>query len=212
MKRLTVVACAVVMMWVSGTFAEDTQQSRRGGFGFALGHFSPTSEDFQDSYGGGINLAGEVNLPIGERSTLCFGVDYFSAHESVEAGFIGAADGDISVIPLTATWVLRIAEKNSKVMPYVGAGVGLYLWQEKSTGHLFGEEFKVSNDGNCLGYQLVGGIEIGGSTSFFCQVKYSKAEDKTEIAIGDEGFESSSDLGGTTFSLGLRFWGIGKKK
>jgi len=137
----------------------------------------------------------------------------------------------VSVTPLQFSLKITPFGRRSKIIPYIGAGVGLYFWSLRMQGDFidFSDEY-VTNDQYAdayypiysvdaregqnigriaLGYQIFGGIQIpiANRLTLDLEAKYSSAKGKMG-ADPNEGFHGFQplDLGGVHFSLGINYW------
>jgi hypothetical protein len=187
------------------------------------------------------------------RFSLVFGVDTFSKSKAgYYNDYIGIEDSDglwafpndyqgdftpghtldISITPLQLSFKIAPFGRRANIIPYVGAGVGLYLWNLRMRGDLIdfsdpwiyedpdygdvdiypisgvdareGENFPKAT----IGYQLFGGImfPIGNRLTIEAEFKFSHASGKLKDFF--TGFEPNNlfDLGGSQVSIGLNYW------
>ncbi len=132
-----------------------------------------------------------------------------------------------SVTPFQGSIKLTPLGRKGKLIPYVGGGVGVYLWSVRIQGDMVdfngGEEF-LDLDLNAtvigypiysvdareenkitFGYHVFGGVmlPVANRISVEAEVKYNKASGAFKDAfIGFEPF----DLTGLTISLGMNYW------
>jgi opacity protein-like surface antigen len=137
----------------------------------------------------------------------------------------------VSVTPLQFSLKIAPLGRRGKVIPYVGAGVGLYLWSVRMQGDFvdFSDQY-VTNDQYAdayypiysvdaaegmnigriaIGWQAFGGVQvpIANRLTLDVEAKYSSAKGKmgTDPNEGFHGFQPL-DLGGVQFSLGINYW------
>jgi len=139
----------------------------------------------------------------------------------------------VSVTPIQFSLKIAPLGRRAKIIPYVGAGVGVYLWSLRMQGDLvdFSDPWNyTSSDGYvdtiypiypvdawegenlgriAIGFQGFAGIEIPIANRLTLDIegKYSYAKGKmgTDPNNGFTGF-APLDLGGVTFSLGFNYW------
>jgi len=121
----------------------------------------------------------------------------------------------LKIVPLEANVSVLPIGRNLAVIPYVGAGVGLYFWQYEEAGDFVVNRFtqpsvitgSAFSDGTDFGWNINGGIEIpfSRSATFISQIKYSKAEGNLDVAGFDPAFDPI-DLSLVTYSAGISFW------
>jgi hypothetical protein len=107
------------------------------GSGVEFGVFGSTldSDDLGDGHGGGVKL--EVN-PIDRVSV------------DARASWLGFDDTDVDMFPLEVAALLNFPLVGERIVPYIGAGVGYYLFD--GSGADLDEE---------VGYYPLAGLEIG---------------------------------------------------
>lgn len=133
----------------------------------------------------------------------------------------------VSVTPLQASLKLTPLGRKGKLIPFVGGGVGGYLWTVRIQGDMVdfnaGEEFLDLDDNTIVigyptyavdareenklsfGFHVFGGVllPIANRISMEAEVKYNKLNGA--FKDGFIGFEPF-DLGGWTISLGMNYW------
>jgi len=141
-------------------------------------------------------------------------------------GFPIAHTFSVSTTPVQASIKLTPLGRKGKIIPFVGGGVGAYLWTVRLQGDMVdfsvGEEFLVDNDttviGNPIysvdareenrvgfGFHVFGGamFPIANRISLETEVKYNQMKGILKDSfIGWEPF----DLSGWTISLGMNYW------
>ncbi len=113
---------------------------------------------------------------------------------------------------LTASYVVELGDAMAAVVPYLGAGVGLYSWELSETGEfldfgvdppeVFGARY--ADDGVELGWTAFAGLEVrlGLSTSLLLEVRRHQAD--AELGADFTGSTSQRlDLGGTEATVGV---------
>ena len=132
----------------------------------------------------------------------------------------------VSITPIQASLKLTPLGRKGKIIPFVGGGVGAYLWTVRLLGdmvdHSAGEEFLVDNVATVIGYPIYpvnareenkigfgfhvfGGamFPIANRISLDAEVKYNQMKGTLKDSfIGWEPF----DLSGLTISLGMNYW------
>jgi opacity protein-like surface antigen len=139
---------------------------------------------------------------------------------------------DFSVTPIQLSFKVAPLGRRANFIPYVGAGVGLYLWNLRMRGQLidfsdpwiyddpdYGEidiypiwsvdaREGLNFPKATFGYQLFGGamFPIGNRLTLDAEFKFSHATGKLKDAF--TGFEPNNlfDLGGIQVSIGLNYW------
>lgn len=198
-----------------------------------------TRTNFQAS-----NFAFTYEYFLSRHLSLALSIDgYSKAKVGAYRDFVGYSDEDgdwaypdeftgefqpshtfnVSITPVQVSLLLAPMGRGTKMIPYIGGGVGLYLWNIRLQGDLIDfsdpwydtlndaviypiyftdarEENKIS-----FGYHVLGGITfpIAKQVSIGGEFKYNVA--KGNLTEAFEGFEPF-DLTGYTISLGLNYW------
>ena len=116
----------------------------------------------------------------------------------------------LEVSPITAGLVVRLAPPQSPIVPYVGAGGGLYVWRYEESGDFIdfgGSTLPVFTDtleeeGSVLGYYVLAGLEVPVSSNFsiIAEGRWDRADD--ELSGDFEGL-GTLDLSGRRVMGGL---------
>jgi opacity protein-like surface antigen len=119
------------------------------------------------------------------------------------------------IVPLEANISVLPVGRNLAVIPYVGAGVGVYFWEYEEIGDFVIDRFtdprvitgSAFSDGTDFGWNIHGGIQIpfSRSAAFMSQIKYSKADGKLDRSGFDPAFDRI-DLSMVTYSVGVSLW------
>ncbi len=131
----------------------------------------------------------------------------------------------VSITPIQASIKLTPLGRKGKLIPYVGGGVGAYLWTVRLQGEMIdfneGEEFLDGDDivigfpvyavdareenNLSFGFHVFGGImlPIANRISAEGEVKYNRLSGS--FKDGFIGFDPF-DLGGWTISIGMNYW------
>lgn len=132
---------------------------------------------------------------------------------------------DVSITPIQLSLKLTPMGRRGKIIPYVGGGVGVYLWNIRLQGDIidFDDEY-IYEDENVIvdvypilltdarednkikiGYHALGGImfPVANRISIEAEFKYNFL--KGALTEGFEGFEDF-DLSGYQISIGLNYW------
>jgi opacity protein-like surface antigen len=133
-----------------------------------------------------------------------------------------------TVTPIQASIKIAPLGRRVKVIPYIGGGVGLYIYSLRMSGDLidFSDPFVYTEPGYpdvdifpirsvdaregenfgriAFGYQVFGGVQvpIGSRLTLEGEVKYSSAKSKMNNFIGFQPL----DLGSLQMSLGIAYW------
>jgi opacity protein-like surface antigen len=114
------------------------------------------------------------------------------------------------VVPLTVGIKVDLAPPSSPIVPYVGAGGGLYTWRYEERGDFidFGTSHRdvfsstLEDDGAALGYFVMAGLEVPISPYFsvLAEARWDRADDELGGDFEDLG---TIDLGGRRVMGGL---------
>lgn len=173
-------------------------------FGINAGYFMPSEEALKEIYGGGIIFGGEIDFWNYSGLGGGISIDYFSkSGDPIQLGdvsMIKDANAKITIIPISLTAMYRVKNNNTNVIPFFGAGLGIYMVGEtlELDTYEYGSE-SVSFSKNGIGFHFLGGMQI---SNIAIIVKYTSASLSTEelAAAGNE-----LNCGGINFFIGLRF-------
>ncbi len=152
------------------------------GTGIELGAFGSSlkSDDLGQGYGGGAKL--ELN-PI----------DWLSVDG--RAGYIRFADTKVNMVPLEAAALLNFPMAGERIVPYVGAGAGYYLFEADD-----------ANLDNKVGFFPLAGLEIGlWRISFLAEARWLFLQTDIESAKGELRNLHEADVDGLGVNLGVLF-------
>ncbi len=159
---------------------------------------------------------------LGNFVNLAVGVSYYQSDTDVVDRDFEFPNGDpiarnisLEIIPLEAGLRFLPAGREAPVIPYVGGGAGVYVWQYEEIGDfvinrnsnfspITGRSF---SDGADFGWHVEGGIQIpvSRSATITAEAKYFDAEGDLDERSFDPLFEPL-DLSATMFSAGVSFW------
>jgi len=182
-------------------------------------------------------LAREASLVIGvdsySKNKLGNYVDYVGIElvegdfafpiEDYEGEFFPAHAFNVTITPIQLSLKLTPLGRKGKIIPYVGGGVGLYLWNVRINGWLvdFDDVWVYvpdnidiypiiaidawENNRLSFGYHAFGGVMVPFTRrmTFEVEFKYNRAQGELKEAF--EGFEAF-DLTAYQVSLGLNYW------
>ena len=200
-----------------------------------------TKSNFQSS-----NFGFTYEYFLSNQLSVMFGVDGYTRQktgmyrdfvgETIEGfdyafdygeGFGIAHVFSVSITPIQASIKLAPLGRRQKIIPFIGGGVGLYLWNVRLQGdvidfteaiefydpnldavvdgyEIFFEDARENNKFK-LGYHVFGGvmIPIANRISIEGEIKYNHARAAfSEAFVGFEPF----DLSGIQFAVGLNYW------
>ncbi len=154
----------------------------RHGSGIEMGAFGSSlkSDDLGQGYGGGAKL--ELN-PI----------DWLSVDG--RASYIRFADKKVNMVPLEAAALLNFPMAGERIVPYVGAGAGYYLFEADD-----------ANFDNKVGFFPLAGLEIGlWRVSFLAEARWLFLQTDVESARGELRNLHEADIDGLGVNLGVLF-------
>jgi len=167
----------------------------------------------------GATFNGEYIVGLGNYFDAGVGVGYYSKTvPSVYTAFVNANGSEIEqdlalrVVPFSATFRVLPAGQHHAVIPYVGAGVGVFRWRYRESGEfvdlsdssIFANTYTA--DGTVTGPVLVFGVRVPVDNlafGFEMRSQYAKAN-----LPADQGFAGNTiDLGGNhyMFTVNVRF-------
>ncbi len=143
--------------------------------------------------------------------------------EDYEGDFLPTQAFNISITPIQLSLKLTPMGRAGKFIPYVGGGVGLYLWNVRLNGDMVDFDdvwvyvpddidiYSITtvdaweNNRISFGYHAFGGIMVPFTKrmTFEVEFKYNRAQGELKEAF--EGFEPF-DLSAYQISLGLNYW------
>ncbi|MBP1633929.1 MAG: hypothetical protein H6Q10_503 [Acidobacteria bacterium] len=197
-----------------------------------IGYFDPRGEDsrvrgdvlvenlnyhiFDLNELGNATISGEWLFPIGDFIEGGAGVGYFSSTiPSIYRDWVNedgseiAQDFKLRVVPISATVRFLPLGRGAAVQPYVGAGVGVFVWRYTETGEfvaadgsIFRDRFE--GDGTEVGPVVFGGVRFPVAHTFAigAEMRYQRAEGQ----LDPNSFNGDRiDLSGITWSAVLQF-------
>lgn len=124
-------------------------------------------------------------------------------------------DIQLQIVPIEGMVRFLPVGRESPVIPYVGAGVGVYIWEYEEVGDFVIDRFNdptvitgaAFSDGADFGFNLHGGVQfpIGRTATITGEVKWTKVEGDLDEESFDPAFEPI-DLSMVTYSGGVSFW------
>jgi hypothetical protein len=121
----------------------------------------------------------------------------------------------LRIVPLEANLRILPVGRDAVVIPYIGAGAGVYIWEYEEIGDFvfdrFGDPFVESgvafSDGADFGFNIHGGVQVPVSRSLAItgEVKWTKVEGDLDDESFDPAFEPI-DLSTVSYSAGISFW------
>lgn len=235
MRRLSFVPVWILALSVIAAGTASAQQS----FSLSLGGFTPHSLDnrgnddvlFKDSAFfatlnrdrgidisrfNGFTLGGEYLVGLGDRAEAGLGIGiYQRTVPVVDADFTNAngsevfADFKLRIVPLTATVRFLPLGHNAAFQPYIGAGVGVFMWRYSETGDFVSTNNTIINgnyvgSGSEAGPVVLGGARIPiGAAAIGGEIRWQSAK---ATLPSDQGFAGSKlDLGGFNYLFTMNF-------
>jgi hypothetical protein len=185
---------------------------------------------------------------INPQISFALSVDAYNQQKAgFYQGYVGYADSDgdwaypdiyvgdfdpshsfsVTITPIQASVKFTPFGRSQKIIPYVGGGVGVYIWNVKLQGDMvdFSDEWYDVQEGvtiypiyavdareesrTAIGFHGFGGImvPVGRRISLEGEFKYNSAKGNfsDDAYASFEGFEAF-DLSGYTISVGLNYW------
>lgn len=208
-----------------------------GSFRLRAGLFQPRGDsDFWDQQGaeakdwattGGdpgdfddVEFGADLLWSVNRGMSVVFSTGYYDSNVRQQYRFLEDFDtGDplrphtssLSMVPLTMALYVYPAGRDAPVVPYLGAGGGLYWWRYRKVGEVVAPAdpdlfilSSVSSDGVAAGFFVVGGIEVPvrPNWSIFAEGRWQRVNDDMSDDFDGEG---EIDLSGTTLSGGVSF-------
>lgn len=233
MKKLPI---ALMILLTAGVLFAQTAEAQRGryynqdSFRVQLGEFRPDGDseywtdkeqeftgrpdDFEDS-----TLGLSYLHPLGPKLSLqVSGLFYEGIQDQAYLDFEDQAGRDIlhttelELASVTVGLLYRLAGPDAAVLPYVGAGGGVYSWRLSEFGdfidfttadlEIFDDFFEQEDEE--LGWYVTAGLEVpvADSWSVFAEGRWDNAE--AELA-GDFRGLGDLDLSGRSYSAGISF-------
>ncbi|HJZ75810.1 MAG TPA: hypothetical protein VKE51_28950 [Vicinamibacterales bacterium] len=227
-------ACAALA--VVGAVMAPASAAAQQSINFSFGGFTPRSEDARDQNDvlvqdrtfldfnvgdlTGPTVSGEWLIGLGNNFDAGLGLGFYqhtttAADRFSEFDVTGdpiLADLKLRVVPFNATFRWLPLGRSRGVVPYVGAGVGVFGWRYSESGDFVASDNVTIIHGNfvgsgsAVGPVIVGGLRVPvGAWQFGGELKYQAAEGTLPT---DQSFAGSKiDLGGLTyaFTFGVRF-------
>ena len=174
--------------------------------------FGGEGDDFED-----IILGADFRFALGSRLGLMLSGDVYEGHEDLAyLDFEDSQGRDIvhntklDISSLTAGLVFNLTPSGAPVVPYLGAGGGVYFWNLNETGDFIDFDDPLGptiftggfeDDGEAIGWYLLAGLEVplGTQWSLFAEGRWHSVEDELS---GDFAGLGDLDLSGRQISAG----------
>lgn len=129
----------------------------------------------------------------------------------------------VSITPIQLSVKIAPLGRRQKIIPYIGGGIGVYLWNVRLFGQFIDfEDVWVDTDFNVdiypiydvdareenklrIGYHAFGGIMVPLANRISLEGEFKYQFAKADLTEGFEGFEPF-DLSGFQVSIGLNYW------
>jgi opacity protein-like surface antigen len=152
--------------------------------------FTGEPKEFEDAVAG-IDYVFDVQRNVG----LMLSADYFEGQQDQSYRNFEDNHGNrishtttLEVTPITAGLVVKLAPEHSPVVPYVGAGGGIYAWRYEESGDFidFNSPSRsvfsdtLEDTGAALGYYVMAGLDVPVSPYFsiFAEGRWDRADDE----------------------------------
>jgi hypothetical protein len=231
MRRLLTAAVLILSPAVASA-----QQS----LNLSIGGFSPRPEDARDSQDvlvqnrsflafnisdlTGVAVGGEYLIGLGDNFDGGLGIGFYQRstpavdrfNEFSGTGDPIVADLKLRVVPFTATFRFLPLGHRSGIVPYIGAGAGVFAWRYSESGDFVASDNSTIIHGNFVGSGtnagpvVLGGVRVPiGSVGVGGEIRWQSA---VGTLPSDQGFATPAsggppkiDLGGWTYSFTLNF-------
>ncbi len=237
MRRLLSLSLLPLMIGLLAAPSASAQQS----ISFSIGGFTPAPLDsrgnddvlFQNSAFlatlnrdrgidmsrfNGVTVGGEYLVGLGRLAEAGLGLGFYQKTVSaVDADFVNADGSEIfqdiklRIVPFTATLRFLPLGHNSGIQPYVGAGIGVFVWHYSETGQFVDSRNNIFTgnfvgSGSEVGPVVLGGVRVPlGAIGFGGEIRW---QDARATLPTDQGFAGNKiDLGGFNylFTMNVRF-------
>jgi hypothetical protein len=215
MKRSWWVGAALMVALLAGALPAEARSRRDRGydrygseqsFRLRLGMLTPEGDsDFFDDvefdFTGGVDELEDVVggadyiFDVQRHVGLMLSADYFEGQQDQSyRDFVDNRGNRIThtttleITPLTAGIFVKLAPQDSPIVPYVGAGGGIYAWRYREAGDFidFSDPDRpvftdtLEDTGSALGYYLLAGLEVPLSSyfSFLAEARWDRADDE----------------------------------
>ena len=220
------------LLIAAGVLAPATTYAQQQSFNLQLGGFVPHGEDarpiddvlrnnldflvFDLSDFSTFNINGEWEFPLNDKISGSLGLGFNTSSEpSVYLNYVEDNHTEIEqelklrIVPFTAAIRLIPFGQHNPVQPYVGAGVGVFMWRYAESGEFVdfsnGDVFRDSfvGTGANAGPVIFGGINfVGDVFGAGFDIRYQSAEGDLPA---DQGFSGTKiDLGGWTYAANFK--------
>lgn len=211
-------------LWITELENMDFSKSdfTNSNFGFSYEYFFSKQISFA------ISVDGYTRKKVGSYLDYV-GIEFlegdFAFPSDFEGDFAISHVFDVSITPIQLSLKLVPLGRIGKFIPYVGGGVGVYLWNVRLQGDIvdFEDVWEYTDDGFIvevyavkladarednkikIGYHAFGGLmfPVANRISIEAEIKYNFVEGA--LTEGFEGFEDF-DLSGYQISIGLNYW------
>jgi opacity protein-like surface antigen len=174
--------------------------------------FTGEPSDFED-----LIVGAEFVRYLGSRLGFVLGASGWTGEQDQAYLFFEDQFGDdivhrtrVEVGAVTAGLVLNLVDRNRRLVPYVGAGGGFYIWNLEETGdfvdfgavplEIFSTRF--TDDGETFGWYWNAGLRVGITRNWSFYGEYRKHDAKDSLSGDFEGF-GDLDLSGNETSGGF---------
>lgn len=161
--------------------------------------FDSSANQFED-----ISFGGDFVLALGPKSAIMFSADvYEGKDDSAYLDFVDSFGSPIvhstrlTIASATAAYVVSLAGRQSRLVPYLGVGGGVYDWELEEEGdfidfgvvplEIFNDRFVSGN--TVLGWYWLAGLEVpvGPRWSVFVEGRWQRVDDSLEGDFADFG-------------------------
>jgi hypothetical protein len=170
--------------------------------------------DFKNFHGP--TVGGEWLIGLGDKFEGGLGVGYYSKTvPAVYFDFVNANGSEIAqdlnlrVVPFSATVRFLPLGSHDAIVPYIGAGVGVFSWHYSESGQFLATDNSIfrntfTGNGSATGPVILGGVRVPvGSWGVGGEIRYQSAKGNLP---GNQGFSGTKiDLGGINYLFTVNF-------
>jgi len=227
MRRLTT---AISALGLAAVFLAPQTASAQQSLNLSIGGFVPAGEDSRGDIDGGDVLVNNLDFlafNVKDFKGASFGAEYIVGLTPFIDASLGIAgyrrtvptvyadlvnvngseieqDLKLRVIPFTATVRFLPVGRDAGLIPYIGAGVGVFNWRYVESGDWVDSNDDIYRDsfvgsGTATGPVILGGLRIpAGAWNIGGEVRWQKA--KGDLPASESFSADSINLGGWTYS------------
>lgn len=192
------------VLFQNSTFLSSLDRDANGQRGIDIGKFN------------GVTFGGEYLVGLGRIAEAGLGLGYYQKTVSTVYSDVANSDGTLigqdlklRIVPFSATLRWVPLGHNSPVQPYVGAGVGVFVWRYSETGQFVDQNSNIftgsfSGSGSEVGPLVLGGVRFPlGAFAVGGEVRWQNA--KADLPASENFAGNRIDLGGVNYLFTMNF-------